>query len=74
VPVLPISLVIVGALTIVTGVAVPIRVLSVGPAKIVTGSVSLTSLPVAVGIALCLAGTIALGFGTLLLSFDGRSF
>ncbi|MEF8819234.1 MAG: hypothetical protein V5A31_06220 [Haloferacaceae archaeon] len=71
VPVLPISLVILGSLTVVTGVAVPVRLLAVGPATIVTGDVSLVSLPVAVGVALVLAGTVALTFGTLLLSFEG---
>ena len=68
---LPISLVVVGSLAVVTGVAVPLRLLAVGPATVVTGGVSLTSLPVAVGIALVVAGTVSLAFGMLLLSFDG---
>lgn len=71
-PLLPLLLVVVGALTIVTGVALPIRLLAVGPATIVTGGVPFTRPAVAAGIALCIAGTAALAFGTLLLSFDAR--
>lgn len=67
VPFLPISLVVVGSLSVVTGVAVPIRLLSVGPATVVTGGISLIHLPVAIGVALVVAVTL----GTLLISFDG---
>jgi hypothetical protein len=67
--VLPVLLV-VGPLSIASGVAVPLRVLPNAPAAIVTDGVSLLNPAVLVGVGLCLGGVAALVLGTLLLSCE----
>lgn len=69
-PALPILLVVVGSLSVVAGVAVPIRALPGGPASLLAGGVSPTSPVVLAGAGLCLGGTAVLVLGTLLLSCE----
>jgi hypothetical protein len=69
-PALPILLVVVGSLSVVSGVAVPIRTLPSAPAAIATGDVSLLNPVVLAGAGLCLGGTAVLVLGTLLLSCE----
>lgn len=67
---LPILLVVVGSLSVVSGVAVPTRTLPGGPAALLAGDVSPTSPVVLAGAGLCLGGIAALTLGTLLLSCE----
>lgn len=70
VPFLPVLLVVLGVLALVSGVALPVRLLAAGPAALTSGRLSLFAPPVLVGIALVVSGTAALVLGMLLLTFE----
>lgn len=71
-PFLPILLVVLGVLALVSGVALPFRLLAAGPAALISSRRLLFTPPVLVGIALVISGTAALVLGMLLLTFERR--